>query len=106
MYHMGREYACSGLGPVAASFEMTEPESGESLRLVIVANGVTVTLPSGAVYTGLTQMNMYCTSCGPGPVRMEPRWYSREDPCGVLLRADNLAPCRPRWHWLVGIPNR
>ena len=106
MYLMGKEYAYSVFGPVGTSFEMTEPESGESLRLVIVGNDITAELPTGVVYDNLTRMDMYCTSCGPDPVRMESRWYSREYPMGVLFRADNPAPCWARWHWLVGITTK
>ena len=106
MYYMGKEYAYSLFGPVGTSFEMTDPESGESLRLVIVGDDITVTLPTGVVYDNLTQMNMYCISCGPEPVRMESRWYSREHPYGVLFRADNPAPCWARWHWLVSITTK
>jgi hypothetical protein len=84
---------------------MTDPESGESLRLVIVGVGITRTLPTGAVYENLTQMNMYCISCGPEPMLMESRWYSREFPFGVLFRADN-SPCWPRWHWLVSVTRK
>jgi hypothetical protein len=106
MYFLGKEYALSLLGPVGSSFEMTEPESGQSLRFVIVGTGITVTLPTGAVYDNLTQMNTYCISCGPDPVRMESRWYSGEHPIGVLFREDNPAPCWPRWHWLVSITRK
>lgn len=106
MYYMGTEYAYSLFGPVGTSFEMTEPESGTAVRLVIAGNDVTVQLPTGVVYDGLTRMDMYCISCGPDPVRMESRWYSREYPIGVLFRADNPAPCWARWHWLTGMATR
>jgi hypothetical protein len=105
-YSKGKEYAFSMFAPVGTSFEMTEPESGESLRLVIVGVGITVTLPTGVVYENMTQMNTYCINCGPDPVRMESRWYSREHPYGVLFRADNPAPCWARWHWLVSITTK
>ena len=105
-YSGGREYAYSLLGPVGTYFDMTDPESGSSLRLVIVGTDITVTLPTGVVYENLTQTNMYCTSCGPDPVRVESRWYSREYPMGVLFRADNPAPCWARWHWLVSITSK
>jgi hypothetical protein len=99
------EYHYPLFDKVGASFEMTDPESGESLRLVIVGVGITRTLPTGAVYENLTQMNMYCISCGPEPMLMESRWYSREFPFGVLFRADN-SPCWPRWHWLVSVTRK
>ena len=105
MYSKGKEYAFSMFGPVGTSFEMTEPGSGNSLRLVIVGNDLTVTLPTGVVYDNLTRMDMYCTSCGPEPVLMESRWYNRENPLGVWFRADN-SPCRPRWLWLVSITTK
>jgi hypothetical protein len=102
MYSQGKEYAFSMFAPVDTSYEI-----GESLRLVIVGNGITVTLPTGVVYDNLTQMDMYCINCGLDPVRMESRWYSREHPYGVLFRADNPGCLlMPRWHWLVSVTTK
>jgi hypothetical protein len=104
-YFGGKEYVYAAIGSVGTSFEMTDPESGEALRLVIAQVGISVTLPTGVVYDNLTRMNMYCLSCGPEPALMESRWYSRENPFGVLFKAEN-PPCGARWHWLVSITTR
>ncbi len=44
-----REYAYSLLGPVGTPFDLIEPESGASLRPVIVGIDITLTLPTDVV---------------------------------------------------------
>jgi hypothetical protein len=105
IYFRRTEYVMSSMDEVGSSFTMTDPESGATTKLVVAEDGITVVLPTGAVYDNMRRMDTYCLSCGPDPVLVELRWYNRQNPMGVLFKAPNPG-CWARWHWLVDVSRK
>ena len=99
-YSQGREYRMFMYGPVGTSWEATV--EGHAMRGEIVGDGITLTLPTGEVYSNLVKMNLYCMDCAAEPVLLESHWLSREIGFEVLIYQENP----PFWEWLVGITRK
>ena len=105
VYSIGIEQEFFTRGPVGTYWEVTDPESRQVLRFQIVKDGITVTLPTGAVYENVTRMNVYCTTCGPEWVLQESHWLGSDLPGFPVLFMDWDAgnECVNRWLWLVSV---
>jgi len=89
IYDLGVEYQFIARGPVGTYREFTEPETGNTLRYVIVGDGITRTLPTGEVFHKLLGANTYCTSCGSQWALMESWWLSPDLFSPVLLKTES-----------------
>ncbi len=103
-YSRGHEVKMFVNGPVGTFWEMTDPEfGGQTIRAKIVAKGITLELPTGAVYTDVVRMNLYCMTCGPEPVLLESHWLSPEVGFEVLIKQEQDPPF---WEWLVSVTRK
>lgn len=102
-YSRGNETKMFVNAPVGTSWEMTDPEGGQTIRGEIVADGITLELPTGAVYNDVVRMNLYCMSCAAEPVLLESHWLSREVGFEVLIKQEQDPPF---WEWLVSVTRK
>lgn len=109
LYLRGVEYPYFLNGPVGTSWEWIEPETGYTLKHVVVGDGITTSLPTGVVYDNLTRVHTYCTiGCGGDPSQaIEVAFMSPDLVFPVLMWIANGSCAQfPRWQWLVSVTRK
>lgn len=107
VYDRGVERKFLVNGPVGTWWEFTDPESGMTLRYVVVADDISLRLPTGVTYRNTKRVNIYCTDCGPQWALQESFWVSPELGFQVLLMTwDAENQCAQRWLWLVSVTRK
>jgi hypothetical protein len=96
-------------GPVGTYWDVTDPESGTTLRFVIAEAGITLTLPTGQVWYDVKKMRAYL---GPSWTWYATYWLSPDAGLPIQIWTwEGVEECSgqtwpPRRHWLVSITRK
>lgn len=108
VYRLGTEMPFFIRGPVGTFTELTDPDTGNTLRSEIVGDGITLSFPGGIVYDNLIRVDISCPDgCGSTPVLLESHFLGPD----LAFPVASFAPpeevgCRPRWTWLVSVTTK